>query len=438
MAYEPPIGTDANFELLSYTPPTGTEADFDFSGAIPSERDSEIQGKAEVNNERSSEITGSGTTNDRNSEITGKIEVGSERSSEIYGKRFIPLARTYRILVKDASGEFIGEFESFRALKFGKRLNNYGECSFEVPANDPKIASLVSLRLYTVWIYMQENAGTTLVWAGEQAARIGSLSNEGNNWCTIQCFDWLEQLNSRYTVFEKIFENEDQGDIAWQLIDETQNDGDHGDLGITQGTIEETTPRDKTFQNQNIMSAILSLSDVVSGFDFEITHDKVFNVYSILGQDKTNEIILEYGSNVDSCKILEDFTHPANRAIILGEIIGEDSLQRVERDDTASQETYGLREYVESESEPAEPGTFDDRGDAVNRKYGVPLIKLDLRMVRGSNPSITQFGVGDVIGVKIVGGIYNINEDYRVFEWEIDFGEDNAESLSLVLGKFTI
>lgn len=406
-------------------------------GAV-SNRDFEAYGKAVLDNDRSFEAEGSGTPSNRDFEAYGIADVDDERSFEAQGKRYVPLQRTYRIIVKNGSGVAIGEFDNFRALKFGKRLNNYGECTFEVPANDPKISSLISLRLYTVWIYLQENASTTLVWAGEQASRIGTLTNDQNNWCQVICYDWLEQLSSRYTVFEQIYENTDQGEIAWDLIDQTQQDGDYGDLGITEGTIETTTNRDKTFQNQNIMSAIISLSDVVSGFDFEITHDKVFNVYSILGEDKVDEIVLEYGTNVDSCKVIEDFSHPANRAIILGEVIGEDSLQRVERDDLVSQAAYKLREYVQAESEPAEPGTFDDRGDAVNRKYGVPLIKLDMKLVKGSSPSIDQFGVGDVIGIKIVGGIYNIDEDFRVFEWELEFGTDNAETLTLVLGKFTI
>lgn len=51
----------------------------------------------------------------------------------------------YRILVKDHNNIAIGEFPVFRNLKFSKRLNNYGECSFEVPVSDPAIRSLVAL-----------------------------------------------------------------------------------------------------------------------------------------------------------------------------------------------------------------------------------------------------------------------------------------------------
>lgn len=473
MSYIPPEGNDANFEIQPYTPPEGDQADFNLTGSETTDRSSEIHGIDNFENERSSEIVGAATGDDRSSEIYGgnpvnderssQIEgvgtpterssevygsdpVSSERTSQIFGKAFVPLKRRYRILVKDENGEFIGEFDAYKRLTFGKRLNNYGECQFDILATDPKVQSLISLRKYTVWIYIQENAGQTLVWAGEQAARIGDLNNEGNNWCTIICFTWLEQLNSRFTVFEVEYEQEDGGEIAWDLIDKTQNGWDgygyeepYGDFGIVRGTIETTVNRDKTFINQNIMEAIIGLSDVQDGFDFEITdEEKEFNVYVVKGEDKTDEIVLEYGENVDSVKVIEDFTHPSNRAIVLGEVIGEETLQRIERNDTSSQSEYLLRESMTSENEASELENFQDRGDAINQKYGQPLSKLDIKVSKGSNPSITEFDVGDTVLVKIVSGIYDIKEDYRVFEWQVEVDSNDAEQLSLVLGKFTL
>ena len=177
---------------------------------------------------------------------------------------------------------------------------------------------------------------------------------------------------------------------------------------------------------------------MASGYDFEITNEKVFNVYSIKGVDRSNEIVLEYGKNVDSMHVIEDFTHPSNRAIVLGEVIGETTIQRVDTDDIVSQETYKLREYVDTESEPSEPGTFSDVGEAINRKYGSALFRVDVKLVRGSDPSINDFDLGDVVKIIAKKGIYNINEEYRVFEWEIQYASDNTETLTILLGKFTL
>jgi hypothetical protein len=405
-----------------------------------SARDSEITGKQSVNSERDSEIEGVATSDERDSEITGKLDGEDERDSEILGKQYIPLKRRYRILVKDENDDFIGEFDKFRRLRFGKRLNNYGTAEFEIPVGDAKTDSLIALRKYTVWIYYQKDADTTLVWAGEQAAREGNLDDKGNNWCTIHCFTWLEQLNSRYTDSERIFTAMDAGEIAWTLIDETQTQT-NGDFGITKGSIEATIDRDRSYYNQNVMEAIINLANVLSGFDFEITDLKVFNVYQVMGSDKSNDIVLEYGHNIKSVKILEDFTKPINRALVLGESTGDEytdpELVREEVDDATLQSNYKLREGLLTEMDVSELDTMTEKGEALIRKYGDILTKVDIDLASVQNPNITEFNLGDSITLVINSGIYAINEQFRVFEWEVNYNSNDVERLSLVLGNFT-
>lgn len=339
---------------------------------------------------------------------------------------------SYKIQVRDSNGDILGEFDTYRNLEFNKRLNNYGSCSFQVLDTDSKASSLVALRRYQVYIYRVVDGDDALVWAGEQAMREGELNIEKSNWITIHCYDWLEQLNHRYTADEVIFTDEDAGDIAFSLIDTTQGDTD-GDLGITEGTIETTVDRDRTYFNQNIMDAIINLANVISGFDFEINDQKIFNVYGVKGSDKSDTIILEYGRNLTKCHIVEDFTQPGNRAIVLGEATGEDNLQRVERNDTDSQAIYGLREQLISEMDVSELDTLQDKGDAVIRKYATSLLQVDIDILK-SSVAISDFSLGDLVSLKIQNGIYDIDEAYRVFEWHIQYDFDNTETLSLVLG----
>ena len=89
-------------------------------------------------------------------------------------------------------------------------------------------------------------------------------------------------FNNRYTDAVVEYASTDAGEIAWDLIDNSQNQT-NGDLGITKGIIETTQNRDRTYYNQNIMEAIVNLSNVIGGFDFEFTHNKVFNVYAVKG-----------------------------------------------------------------------------------------------------------------------------------------------------------
>lgn len=343
----------------------------------------------------------------------------------------------YRIKVQDVDGSPIGEFDTFRNLEIGKRLSNYGTASFDIPINDDKLDSLVALRRFTVWIYREEDGESILVWSGEQALRSGQLDNNGAGWATIHCFDWLEQLNSRFTSAEASYVATDAGQIAWDLIDTTQSQT-NGDLGIVEGTIEVTADRDRTYYNQNIMEAIMNLSNVISGFDFEITNDRVFNVQNIIGIDRTDSVILEYGVNVSTVQITEDFIKPVNRAIVLGQAEDASSLSRIERNDTDLQVLYKVRESVLSEMDVSESTTFEEKGDAMIQKYGTRLFKLDMNLVKSSSPSITDFGLGDLVRIRVQSGIYNIDVEYRVFEWTVSYKDDNSEMLSLVLGNFTI
>jgi hypothetical protein len=338
----------------------------------------------------------------------------------------------YRIIVKNSSGDNLGEFATFRNLKFGKKLNNYGQCTFDVPINDPTVASLIALRRNTVWIYRND----VLIWAGEQASRIGSLDDKGDNWVTVYCYDWFEQLASRYTGSSKVFTGVDAGEIAWTLINDSQGLTD-GDLGITEGTIEATQNRDRTYYNQNIADAITNLSNVINGFDFEINNSRVFNVYTFIGVDRSDSIILEYGVNIKSIKITEDFSKPVNQAIILGDSGDPLDPLRVERVDAALRALYKLREGLSNESTVSEPATLNDKGDAIIQKYGLPLVKVSMDIVR-LTPTIVDFALGDIIRLKVQSGLYDIDDQYRIFEWQVDYGADNTEKLTLVLGDFNI
>lgn len=341
----------------------------------------------------------------------------------------------YRIKVKDGDDNFLGEFDTFRKLKFGKKLNYYGSASFEVPVQDPKAESLIALRIYSVWIYrVDEEGNETLKWSGEQALRQGKLDDKGGNWVTIYCYTWLEQFYGRYTSAFRLFTQVDAGEIAWTLIDETQADSD---FGITEGTIETTMPRDREYKNQNIGEALVNLTNVINGFDLEINDSKVLNIYASQGVDRS-DLIFEYGYNIKEMTISEDFTHPANRAIILGTSGDPSGSLRVERDDASSQTQYKLREALSNEMTTSDTETLEEKGDAVLRKFGLPLLKTSMDLVRSSYPTIDDFALGDIITLKVINGIYNIEEQFRIYEWDITFNEDNTEKLDLVLGNFII
>ena len=336
----------------------------------------------------------------------------------------------------DKSNIFLGEIFNFKNLKFGKRLNNYGQCSFDILVDDTVAGALISLREYTVWIYKVTSSGSVLVWSGEQVRRTGKLQPDEADWCTIYCYDWLYLLKDRYTASVVSYDGIDAGMIAWNLINTSQLKT-NGNFGITQGTIAPTQDRDRKYYNQNIMEAIVNLSDVIGGFDFEITNDRVFNVYTIKGDDLTDSVILEYTRNLQNVDIDEDFTNPVNNAIVLGEVYGGTELSRVDRADSALQVDFKLREKVLTADDVIDLDTLNSKGDALLAKFKVPLIKVNFELIK-SSLSITSFNLGDLIRLIIKKGIYNYDDDFRIFEWEVSIDEVNTEKITLILGELGV
>lgn len=342
----------------------------------------------------------------------------------------------YKILVKDSDGTYLGEFGVFKELRFGKKLNNYSQCSFDVPVKDPKSTSLYAPRRYLVDIVQCELFTVqTIIWSGEQASRVAELTSNGDDWITITCFSYLEQLNHRFTVAERIFDitdGMDSGDIAWTLIDETQADV-NGDLGLTLGVIEPTIIRELKLYNANIMQTLLDLSNMTYGFDFEINDSKVFNVYATKGVDLSSDIQLILGKNVESATIVEDMTNPGNRAIILGQTYDGASMLRIERDDLDSQEAVQLREFMESQGDVSDQDSLEYEGDTILRKYKQPIQSLNIKLVKNSGLKISDFSVGDTVRAIIQKGIFNYDVQMRIHQWDFTLNADKTEELSLLL-----
>lgn len=342
----------------------------------------------------------------------------------------------YKILVKDSDGTYLGEFGVFKELKFGKKLNNYGVCTFKVPVKDPKSDSLYAPRRYEIEIYQCEPYTVqTKIWAGQQAFRVAELTENGDDWINITCYGYLEMLNHRFTLAERIFalvDGLDSGDIAWTLIDETQDDT-NGDFGITVGTIEPTIIRELKLYNANIMQTIIDLSNMTYGFDFELNDDKEFNVYATKGVDLSGDIQLILGKNVSSATIIDDFTNPGNRAIIIGQTYDGASMLRVERNDLDSQTSIKLREYLESQGDVSDQDSLEYEGDAILRKYKQPIQSISINLVKNSGVKISDFSIGDTIKVVIEKGIYQVSTQMRIHQWDFSLNDDGTEDLKLLL-----
>lgn len=331
----------------------------------------------------------------------------------------------YSIQVKTKTGDTIGEFTNFKDLTFGKMLNSYGSCSFKIPVSDPKINSLIALRVYEIYIYRDDS----LVWSGEMALDQTVLSKDAQGWVQVTAYTWIQLLTSMYTGEEVTYTTTDAGQIAWGIIDTAQS-RTNGDLGIVQGYIEATTNRSIIFKNDEVFKSIVALADASNGFEFDITNDKIFQVYRQMGIDRSKTILFEYGVNVANATITRDFYGITNKAIVIGSLTDGTS-SREDRDATTSQSIYGIRESRINVTEEVTTALLQDAGDEYLRIKKQPLYTLSFEQVPNTYPNITNYSLGDIVKFKAELLNYSLSLSLRIRRWTVNLSNANEEKVSL-------
>src|SRR5690606_13322191 len=135
------------------------------------------------------------------------------------------------------------------------------------------------------------------------------------NLVTVTSYEFFEMLNSMYSPSFIRYDHVDQGAILKDLVDQRQL-LTNGELGLTFAPITPTKDRDREYENYNIMEAYRNMSNVIDGPDFWIDEDKVIHIVGYRGGDKSKQNIFEYGVNILSCSISENFSTPTNQAIM--------------------------------------------------------------------------------------------------------------------------
>lgn len=219
---------------------------------------------------------------------------------------------------------------------------------------------------------------------------------------------WLGYFKRRYIT--KTYSNTDAGSIAWDIINTAQTEA-YGNIGITQGTIEATKNRDRTYNDDEVARSIIALSNsnLKDGFEFEITNDKVLTIKQRIGVDKPYIILDE--RNTEAWNI--DFliaTSLTNKVKLKGEGFGDNQLIVVREASNTIKDKWYLLENIISEVNIKEAITLQDKGDKylnqyqdVNKTFSLTTLPI--------NYSIDDFDVGDGVKVKIeniIDGIYRI------------------------------
>lgn len=253
----------------------------------------------------------------------------------------------------------------------------------------------------------------------------------------IRASGFLSLFGDRFTDEERFFAATQATSIAATLITETQAGHVDNNFGVTIGTLATVGAHDKTFKAVRIDEAIKRSAELFD-FDFEFTHDKVFNTYAAIGSRRP-DITFKYPGNILSIDSPLDATNIKNRVYVLGSGSGSGggSNVKVQRDSAVSQTDYKVREErlnysdVEDEDDLANHG--DVELDAWSVPFEIPTITVDGKVA----PFVTDYGIGDYVKVEcnVFGMLRGINGFFRVERRVIKLDKDDNETVTLYLSR---
>lgn len=260
--------------------------------------------------------------------------------------------------------------------------------------------------------------------------------------------------NSAYTVGDSSgtgrgqrWNQVDQMQIAWELVDGIQQLS-NGDLGIVNGVGQSSGKlRDRTFQmGDSIAEQLDSLSDVIDGFDWDITPTYT-NGASGLQLDRwyrsrgivRNEVLafLQSGSNLLSVQRQVDSSDFANAIRSKGR--APESSGSVQGVEPAPVERYAT---------PGPEGRWDKLFDEDSTTAAGLAERADWRVADASliRPSYTvelkpgvwrgpdHFWLGDTVKLVVQSGRLNVQTDVRVQTIDITIDDNGDEQVSVTLG----
>lgn len=257
----------------------------------------------------------------------------------------------------------------------------------------------------------------------------GETDNENVEMIGVGWFDMMGQLHRRTP---RTFNQVDQGEIMWQLMNDAQSNT-NADYGITKGSVPASKDRDRTYdRDKNIKEAIIQMSEVIDGPDFEVTWDKVFNVYHPKQGRRKNEI-LRYPGNVDSISFERDGLAMKDRIIARGAGFGEDAL-RVTADNTPAQQKYKTREELIDFNDISRESTLQDHADeeleSKVKFLDIPTFTLNNQR----DPKFGSYWIGDEFYFESPDTLYEPLENwYRIDRIRLTVEPNGVETVELTV-----
>ena len=301
---------------------------------------------------------------------------------------------SWDFVVCDGSGNALDNLIHHQGTSLTFSRNGVPECQLSLSHDDPECATILTAMaqgtgggMPTLKAYRTGRDGTkTLRFNGYLA----TISEESGTEASTATFTFRgpfgrlmgeESNRGRFigvlggpSTFNGTFTATDAGAIASQLLNYTNT---LAPTGVVVGTIAASKNRDRQYaMGQNVGEQIVNLTNVLDGFDFEVTPvDQgttlgLLNVYASQGSDRPGAKF-EYGpSTLANCSGLHRQTLPPVNFV---RVIGAGNLLS-EKSDAASVAKYGRFEYETQATDVSEQQTLDDKAYALLRPNPVKTL----------------------------------------------------------------
>jgi peptidoglycan/xylan/chitin deacetylase (PgdA/CDA1 family) len=346
--------------------------------------------------------------------------------------------RPWQLVAGPATGGHEISLTAAKGRRYTAKLTEPSELGFGINARHSQATAIDELAsdVHMLWT---SPAGSTLELDRLRVGSTGDTGTDKEHTMTAACLDYREVVKRRilYPGATLTHTAVDQGEIAWSLIDYTQN-LDGGDLGISKGwsgTAPTGVTRDRTYEVGNsIGERIQELSELLDGFDWDISPDGAsaltLDVWSPQrGSDRG--VVLEFGGLVASFRREVNPSDYAN-AIRMS---GEEALTAAERtaSDIASR-AEGRWDAQLGDTGLTTQAALDERADWQLEQSQVitPVWTVTLR--RGSWDGPDHIWLGDPVRLVVKSGRLDVDTTLRVYEVGVSIGDNGDEQIDLSLG----
>ena len=350
----------------------------------------------------------------------------------------------YYLKLYDNRHNIKNELYLFSNLSYTKTLNGVDSMSFNIPIGYLKDNEITIELCDHIELYRIENNSEDLIWFGV----VVNPTNSSINEMSIVCEGYFCLLFN--TIFSTLY-NDAMMQNNLSLLEKTYYDKTYSDLILQ--LVKDYSDKTKVIAGDNFDNVKLTTTRIIkwddlldekiteflenSGLYFTIDKDRKFNIYSKIGEDKSEYYIIHDGNLINCSQAVIDYSAIKNRIYVFNQYTEEDSEgNSIDKyityvaEDKDSIASFGVKDCVLSVNDLRNIETAEKYANKELLKLSQPNINITIKVVINDELDIFDIEVGDYIYIE--SDLLNINQKIRVLEYTANIKENTVD---IVLGN---